>query len=188
MLTAHMQSRRVTLQPATPADGMTFYGTLIATGVESVPSLTDAMKLGGSAAMFLVTKRTTGEVIGFSTLHGADQAGRLKCGVFLGDARFGIGWEALLLTINYGFAMFPITVMIVETTEASFQRFGLPSDGGSDDEKQAVLENHVYFRGRYFDLHSYVIERREWELGVRYGYYDVQSALAPRGAQAEEAS
>ena len=49
--------------------------------------------------------------------------------------------------------------MIGQTTEASFDAFGLNQ---KSSQEKAVLRDHLYFRGRLWDLYTFEIERRDW--------------------------
>jgi RimJ/RimL family protein N-acetyltransferase len=160
----HTVSRRVMLRPATAADQSSFFETLLRTGIES---FRPAARAAGAVARqrnaaFLVVRRVDEQVLGFSTLHGLDPAGHIRSGIYLDPrhVRLGIGAEAVRLSINWAFAMFPIDSIIAQTTEASFGSFGMTSE---DTEKAAVLPEHLYFRGRLWDLHTFHIGRREWE-------------------------
>lgn len=163
MLFPHARSRRVELRPAAASDGAVFLQTLLEAGLESFRiAEIPAESFKRMNAMFLVVRRGSDEVLGFSTLHGISQAGHIRNGVYLDPrrARFGIGSEAVQLTINYAFATFDIDAMIVQTTEASFAGFGITDDG---DQKEGVLEEHLFFRGTLWDLHSYRVRRADWE-------------------------
>ncbi|MBZ2409380.1 GNAT family N-acetyltransferase [Streptomyces albidoflavus] len=161
MLFPHTRSRRLELRPATAADTAEFTRTLLRTGIESVSPAGARRSLDASAA-FLVALRDSGDVIGFSTLHGLDAAGHLRSGAYLDPARarLGVGAECIYLTINYAFAMFPVDKLLAQTTEATFDSVGV---NPRDNDAKAVLRDHLYFRGRHFDLHSFEITRAEWE-------------------------
>ncbi|MEV4011784.1 GNAT family protein [Nonomuraea angiospora] len=151
------------LRPASASDSAVFLQTLLEAGLESFRFAANAAEgFKRLNAMFLVVHRNSGDVLGFSTLHGISQAGHIRNGVYLDPrrAKLGIGSEAVQLTINYAFAMFDIAAMIVQTTEASFAGFGLTDD---DSQKEGVLAEHLYFRGRLWDLHSYRVRRADWE-------------------------
>ncbi|MFJ7075520.1 GNAT family N-acetyltransferase [Streptomyces sp. NPDC098781] len=164
----HTESRRLRLDPATSDTARdTMLGTLLRTGIESLrPSAGAGGLMDNSCAAFLVRRRSSGDVLGFSVLHGLSPAGHVKCGLYLDPekTRLGVGAEAAHLTYNYAFATFDISKVIVQTTEASFASFGL-TEGAP--RKTAVLGNHLYFRGRYWDLHTYEVHRAEWEDRVR---------------------
>jgi hypothetical protein len=153
----------VELRPASASDGTVFLQTLLDAGLESFRfAANSAEGFKRLDAMFLVLRRGGDEVLGFSTLHGISPAGHIRNGVYLDPrrAKLGIGSEAVQLTINYAFAMFNVDAMIVQTTEASFAGFGLTDD---DSQKEGVLAEHLYFRGRLWDLHSYRVRRADWE-------------------------
>lgn len=162
MLFPHTASRRIVLRPASASDAMTFYETLLQTGLESLYAISGKSGMFKADAVFLATRRTDGEVLGFSTLQSLSDAGHIRTGVYLNSdrTRFGIGSEAVQLTINYGFAVYNIDRMMIETTEASLPNFG--SDA-TWDTREGTLADHLYFRGRYFDLQSYWLRRSYWD-------------------------
>lgn len=164
MIFPHTTSRRIVLRPATTADQARFTRTLLRTGIESfrpaaVPTATAPVMYNAS---FVVVRRVGDEVLGFSTLHGYDPAGHIRSGVYLdpSSARLGVGAEALYLSINYAFAAFDIDKVIAQTTEASFDAFGLTPE---DNQSGSILPGHLYFRGRLWDVHNFQLTRREWE-------------------------
>ncbi|MET7395847.1 GNAT family protein [Dactylosporangium sp. NPDC005572] len=166
MIFPHTVSRRVELRPASMRDHSLFLDTLLRTGLESFrPAATTAGMFRILDAAFLVCRRDGEEVLGFSTLHGLDPAGHIRCGIYLdrSRARLGIGSEAIHLLLNYAFAMFNVEKVVAQTTEASFSAFGLTL-GGS--QIRSVLSDHLYFRGTLWDLHTFQIERHEWERHV----------------------
>jgi hypothetical protein len=164
LLFPHTASRRIVLRPATATEQAGFFQTLLRTGLESIRPAAPPSKarLRMCNAAFVVARRNTDEVLGFSTLHGLDPAGHIRSGVYLDPerARLGIGTEAIHLSTNFAFATFNIDKLIAQTTEASFGAFGLALDDG---QKEGVLHDHLYFRGRLWDLHTFRIERRDWE-------------------------
>ncbi|GLX23034.1 hypothetical protein Slala02_63160 [Streptomyces lavendulae subsp. lavendulae] len=167
MLFPHTASRRLVFRPASTGHHSDLLRTMLRTGIESVsPSARGGERdLSRCDAAFLVTSRSSGDVLGFSTLHGLDAAGHVKSGVYLDPlrARLGVGSEAIYLTINYAFAMFDVAKVVAQTTEATFGSVGLTTDGS---EATAVLRDHLYFRGRHWDLHTFELGRDEWERHV----------------------
>ncbi|MGS2590173.1 GNAT family N-acetyltransferase [Streptomyces hebeiensis] len=156
-------SRRVLLRPATAADQAEFFRTVLRTGVESV-RLPVGRPQGPPPrpdAAFQVVNKADGRVLGFSLLFGLDQAGHIRCGTYLDPElnRLGTGSEAIGLTINYAFAMFNVDRVITETTEASLDSFGMRPD---DSRILSTLNDHLYFRGRYWNLYGFQVERSEW--------------------------
>lgn len=161
----HTQSRRISLEPASLADARdNVLSTLLRTGLESVRPAADPARalMDMCCAAFLVRHRISGNVLGFSMLHGLSPAGHVRCGVYLDpeQARLGVGAEAVHLTVNYAFAAFDVNKVISQTTRASFTSFGL---SGEEPGKAAVLEDYLYFRGRFWDLHTFQVHRWEWE-------------------------
>lgn len=167
MIFPHTVSRRVFLRPASATDHRGFFRTLLRTGFESFrpADLPVRQLLRGLNAVFVVHHRATGEELGFSALLGHDQAGHMRCGLYLDKdrLRLGIGSEAVYLTINYAFGMFPIDRLITQTTEVSAASFGL---GFSRSDRDGILEDHLYFRGSSWDLHTFHIDRDDWEARI----------------------
>jgi RimJ/RimL family protein N-acetyltransferase len=156
-------SRRIQLRPATTSDQTRFVETLLRTGLESFrPTTAGTARATSWNAAFLVTRRADAQVLGFSTLHGLDQAGHIRSGIYLDPQRsgFGIGSEAVALSINYAFAMFDIDTVLAQTTEASFGSFGMTAE---DIDKGSVMYDHLFFRGKHWDLHTFRISREEWQ-------------------------
>lgn len=164
MIFPHTESRRVVLHPARAGDQAQFVQTLLRTGLESFRPAARGNRAGTKAhAAFVVRQRTSGEALGFGTLHGLDPAGHIRCSAYLEPkrARLGVGSEAIFLLVNYAFATLNISKVIAQTTEASFSAFGFASD--NDEGQKGVLRDHLFFRGQHWDLHSFQIERGEWE-------------------------
>ncbi|MFE1174106.1 GNAT family N-acetyltransferase [Streptomyces sp. NPDC058773] len=156
-------TRRVLLRPATAADQADFFRTVLRTGVESVrlPTGRTEGPSRRSDAAFQVVNKSDGKVLGFSLLFALDQAGHIRCGTYLDPElnRLGAGSEAIALTINYAFAMFNVDRVITETTEASLGAFGMRP---GDERVLSVLKDHLYFRGRHWNLYGFQVERSEW--------------------------
>ncbi|MFD7915402.1 GNAT family N-acetyltransferase [Streptomyces sp. NPDC059752] len=165
VLFPHTRSRRLELRPASADDQGQFIRTLLQSGIESVNATRTKRTSMDSCASFLVARRTTGDVLGFATLHGLDPAGHLRAGLYLDPerSRLGVGAEGMYLMTNYAFAMFPIDKLLGQTTEATFGAVGISAD---DDTAQAVFPEYLYFRGRHWDLHSFEITREGWEFLV----------------------
>jgi hypothetical protein len=166
----HTVSRRIVLHPATAADQARFAQARLRTGIES-------FRPGGPAgrspagptrlynAAFIVSRRAGRSEpeteLGFATLHALDEAGHLRCGIYLdpGQTRLGIGSEALHLVINYAFATFNVDRVIAQTTEASFDVFGITPEDRQDED---ILTDYLFFRGQLWDLHTIRINRDGW--------------------------
>ncbi|MEV4381661.1 GNAT family protein [Streptosporangium sp. NPDC049644] len=162
MLFPHTASRRIVLHPASSTDQADFAQVFVRTGVESIrPAVRPARGTMRAHAIFHVTTRNTGERLGFGGLHALDPAGHIRCAVYLDPrrARLGVGSEAILLLVNYAFATLDIDRVIGQTTEASFASFGITAG----DQEIGALRDHMYFRGRHWDLHNFQIERAGWE-------------------------
>lgn len=159
-----LRSRRVELRPASATDRASFVQTVVRSGVESVRPVVDPGDGPGAADVtFTAVHRTSGDTLGFSVLFAHDQAGHIRCGTYLDPrrAKLGVGSEVVGLTINYAFAAFDVNQVITETTQASGGSFGLDVGGGAESEN--ALTEHLWFRGRFWDLHGFRVTRREWE-------------------------
>ncbi|MEU8584217.1 GNAT family N-acetyltransferase [Streptomyces sp. L500] len=173
MLFPHTASRRLEFRPASDGDHDEVTRAFLRSGVENVSPTEQptTRRLADCDAAFLVARRGRGDILGFSALHGRDQAGHIRCAVYLDPARarLGVGSEAIYLTINYAFAMFDVDRVIAQTTEATLGSVGMSPGSSSADR---VLRDFLYFRGRHWDLHGFQLSRSEWEEHVDTGHLD----------------
>jgi len=163
VLFPHTVSRRIVLNPASVADQKKFTGVLLRTSTESfrpTPRPNGSSPAQASAA-FTVTRRNTGDYLGFSMLYGLDPAGHIRYGLHLDPekAKLGVGSEAIILSINYAFAMFPVDKVINQTTQATFGSLGM---GEGSQGAEGIFREHLYFRGKSWDMHSFQISREGW--------------------------
>ncbi|QFQ99412.1 GNAT family N-acetyltransferase [Streptomyces phaeolivaceus] len=177
MLFPHTISRRLRFSPASNTDQTEFQRAILRTGIESIrPSVRPPTGTPNQRnAAFLVTHRSSGDILGFGTLHGLDPAGHIRAGVYLDPerARLGVGSEAIYLSINYAFAMFDIDKVLAQTTEATFGSVGL---NPQNSKAKGILRDFLYFRGRHWDLYGFEIERSEWE---KFVDADLDDVLGP---------
>ncbi|SDH06591.1 Protein N-acetyltransferase, RimJ/RimL family [Sinosporangium album] len=173
VLIAHLETRQVALQPAEAADGLSFYQLLLRLGLHSLPSMESFLKSFEErpetlAAVFAIRLRENGELLGFGSLQERDRAGHIQVGLFMETERVrrGVGAEAMMLLVNYAFAVWPeLRKVYFLTTDASLPRFG---SALLATPREASLPAHVFFRGRLWDLHFYAVGRGEWErVGAR---------------------
>lgn len=166
----HLETARVLFRPATPDNADDLYDSLLSTGLEPLPSLDrfrdgfgDAIQSG--ATLFAMYLRSNDRFAGFGSLRDHDPAGHLKLGISMNQEKlpYGVGAEAMLLLANYGFARWDhIRRVYIESTEASIARFG---SAISVLRSEATLRDHVFFRGRLWDMHYYAVTREAWERG-----------------------
>jgi hypothetical protein len=163
----HTVSRRVVLHPASGADQARFSQARLRTGIESFrPGGPPAAAARGYNAAFIVSRRKgrsePEHELGFATLHALDEAGHIRCGIYLDPERtkLGIGSEALHLLINYAFATFDVDKVVAQTTEASFDVFGITPEDRQDED---ILTDYLFFRGQLWDLHTIRINRAGWQ-------------------------
>lgn len=167
MIFPHTVSRRIVLHPASRADQARFGQARLRTGIESFrPGGQKNAATRAYDAAFVVSRRAgrtrPEEELGFATLHALDPAGHIRCGIYLdpGHTRLGVGSEALHLVINYAFAAFAVDRVVAQTTEASFDVFGITKEDRQDED---ILTDYLYFRGRLWDLHTIRIDRAGWD-------------------------
>lgn len=175
VLFPHIETQRVRLRPALAADGPATYELFLRTGMNNLPNM-DVFVAGYSrelsshsaysrdlAAQFAIQQRRDGEEVGFGGLFELSPAGHVELGLYtdLRKADVGIGAEATLLFINYAFATWQIRKVYMRTTDASRWFFG--GTLASMVRKEACLPDHMYFRGRLWDMDIYAIYRSEWD-------------------------
>ena len=189
MLVPHLETPRVSLRPATVDDADDLYDNLLRTGLETLPPL-DHFRAGfeeatrSRATVFAMRLRENDRIVGFGTLRDRDPAGHLKMGITMKTEvmPYGAGAEAMLLLANYAFARWDdIRRVYIESTEASIARFG---SALSALKSVAVLRDHVFFRGRLWDMYYYAVTREEWERGGA----PVLERLVRRGRKGGESS
>ncbi|MBP2473513.1 hypothetical protein JOF53_002385 [Crossiella equi] len=146
-----------------PSPGETLHARLARTGVAGLPA-PEVFELAHGravAAQFLV--RQGHEVAGVSTLCARDaNAGHVRAEVLLDPARArdGVAMEAVLLTVNYAFAMWQVRKVYFHSPE------DMPLDFGVNSvmvRKEGVLPAHLLVDGEPADLHVFALHRAEWE-------------------------
>lgn len=171
MLYPHLATKRTVLRPIGADDCDGVYALLSKLGLQSLPPIRSFRMTfdRGSAAMFAVRLRAGGDDVGYATLHHRSPAGHVQTGVFVDTerARFGIGGEVSTLIVNYAFAQWPgLRKVYFLTTDASIEGFGV---GLGKSTLEATLPEHLFFRGRHWDLYYYSIDRAGWEAsGARF--------------------
>lgn len=163
-----LSSRRAILRPADANDGAILYQLLLEHGLTTLPSFTEWITHGlafqGAAAQFVVRRRSDEKLVGYTSLHKLNlAAGHVETGVYATDEidEVGIGAEAIWLTINYAFAMWPVRKVYFHTTEASRRKHWGGKVAGISRE-EAVLPDHQYFLGRHWDVYICAIYRDDW--------------------------
>jgi RimJ/RimL family protein N-acetyltransferase len=162
---ASVTGRRIVLRPATDADAEWKFNLILRLGIASVPRL-DRFALGHAetvAAHFIACDHRSKVRVGYSSLHNADPAGRhVELGVLTDPdcAIPAVGAETFFLTANYAFASLPICKLYMRTTEASAAEFG--GTIAAMSRREGTLREHLYFRGRYWDLYVTAVYRDDW--------------------------
>lgn len=159
-----LTGRRVCLRPVTDADTEYVFTLLVRLGIASVPRLDRfASAYAGDGTHFIVHDRRDGGHAGYTSLHSAGPGGRhIELGV-LADPDSAIkaaGAEALFLTADYAFSSLPIRKLYIRTTEASAAHLGGALAAMS--KREGTLREHLFFRGRYWDVYVTAICRADW--------------------------
>jgi hypothetical protein len=69
--------------------------------------------------------------------------------------------EGVLLTVNYGFRLWPFRKLYMEASEESLRAFS--SGLGRLFEEEGRLRGHVFWNGRYQDVAILAVYRQVWE-------------------------
>jgi RimJ/RimL family protein N-acetyltransferase len=167
MLFPHTESRRIALRPATAADAPKVYDILFRLGRGALPMIDDFVgSFGrGMAATFLIHRKDTEELVGFSTLSElAPPAGHVRAEVnLIAGQPEEILTEASALTANFAFAMWRIRKVYFHATEASVASLGFGGEHSVLVRPEAVFPDHTYFHGRLWDVHVFAIYRDHWD-------------------------
>ncbi|WP_188193694.1 GNAT family N-acetyltransferase [Nonomuraea sp. SYSU D8015] len=164
MLHPHLETVRTRLRPAAEEDVPRLYDVLLRLGLHSLPNPEAFARQHGQGvdAQFAIELKRNGEIIGFSSLQHLSPAGHIQIGIFTDPelSRLGAGAEAMMLTVNYGFAKWEqVRKVYFSTTEASLPSLGR---GMSLIPREAVLPEHLFFQGKLWDVHFYAITRDAW--------------------------
>lgn len=166
MLFPHVESKRVLLRPATAEDGPKVYEILFRSGKSTLPTL-EVFLAGftrGVSAQFLVQRRDTDAIVGYSSLSQLSVAGHVQAGVHTdADQTEGIAADAAALTVNFAFAMWRIRKVYFETHEADLSELGFTGEYATVVREEAVLPDHLYFQGKLWDQHVHAIYREQWD-------------------------
>lgn len=170
MLTPYLETPRVALRPATQETAPEAYEFMRRTGLEPLTTLDEFQERFPAAAqkdvkVFAIHLRATSDVVGLGSLRDRDPAGHTKAGISMDTEKipYGVGAEAMMMLVNYAFAAWPdIRRVYIETTDASLDRF---KSGLAALRREATLPDHVFFRGRLWDMYYYAITRNVWQRG-----------------------
>ncbi|GII90666.1 GNAT family N-acetyltransferase [Sinosporangium siamense] len=166
MLILHVETPRTALVPADAKDATTLYRLLLKLGLHSLPPLESFVASFDNDwvdVQFVVRARQSDETVGFASLQGLDPAGHIQAGIFLDQERagYGVGGEAMMLLMNYAFTRWgELRKVYFMTTDASLARFGAMSRTAT---REATLPQHMFFRGRLWDVYIYSVRRQMWE-------------------------
>ncbi|WP_218952244.1 GNAT family N-acetyltransferase [Amycolatopsis anabasis] len=167
MLFPHVESKRVLLRPATAEDGPKVYEILFQSGRSTLPTLEVFLQnfSRGVAAQFLVQRRDSDHVVGFSSLSELTPAGHVQAAVHTdAEQSEGISADAAALTVNFAFAMWRIRKVYFQTHEADLTGLGFTGEYASAVRQEAVLPDHLYFQGKLWDMYVHAIYREEWDV------------------------
>jgi RimJ/RimL family protein N-acetyltransferase len=167
MLFPHTESRRISMRPATAKDAPKIYDILFRSGRAGLPLLDTFVETFGRglAACFVVTGRESDRVIGFTTLSElAPPAGhvRVEVNMALGQPA-ELHAEAVALTTNFAFAMWRLRKVYLHSTDPSLASLGFGPEHAAMIRNEAVFSDHVYQRGRTWDVSVFAIYREQWD-------------------------
>jgi RimJ/RimL family protein N-acetyltransferase len=166
MLFPHTESRHIALRPARGADAATVYEILFRLGTRPLPMIDAFVEVFGRglSACFLVVRRDTDEVVGFSTLTDLAAAGHVQADIALSAGQPDeIRTEASALTVNFAFAMWRTRKVYIHTTDPEPASFGIGQERASLLTVEARLPDHTFFHGRLWDVHIVAVHREEWD-------------------------
>ncbi|MEV4381656.1 GNAT family protein [Streptosporangium sp. NPDC049644] len=165
MLFPHTESRQIELRPAGVKDAAKVYDILFRLGHSGLPVIDRFVDTFGQglAACFLVHRKDTGEIVGFSTLSDLSPAGHLRADVHLAGQPDEIRTDAVALTVNFAFAMWRTRKVYFHAVEAGVESLGFTEPHTAMVEAEAVLPKHMYFHGRVRDVHVFAIYRENWD-------------------------
>lgn len=166
MLFPYVESKQIVLRPATAEHGRRLYEILLAVGRTALPTLDVFIEtqLQGVAARFLVMRRDSDEVIGFTEVRELDAAGHARVAIHLepecGVELYG---DAVALTVNFAFSMWRLHKVYLHSHVPDPGSVGFGDDRATLARYQAVLPDHAYFQGRLWDLHVFAVHRSVWD-------------------------
>ncbi|MEU4806641.1 GNAT family protein [Actinosynnema sp. NPDC023587] len=167
MLFPYVESKRIVLRPATGADGAEVYDVLFRAGAPGLPALDVFLDRfeRGVQAQFLVYRRDSDDLVGHAALSDLAVAGHVRAAVFAAaDPGEGIAADAAALLVNFAFAMWRIRKVYFESHLADLAEFGFTGDRAAVVRTEAVLPEHLWFRGRLWDQYVHAVYREHWDV------------------------
>ncbi|GAA0821067.1 GNAT family N-acetyltransferase [Streptosporangium amethystogenes subsp. fukuiense] len=166
MLFPYTESRQIELRPAGVKDAAKVYDILFRLGHSGLPVIDRFVDTFGQglSACFLVHRKDTGEVVGFSTLSELAPAGHLKADVHLAGQPDEIRMDVVALTVNFAFAMWRTRKVYFHATDPGIENLGFAEPHALMVEAEAVLPRHTYFHGQVLDVHVFAIYREAWDV------------------------
>jgi RimJ/RimL family protein N-acetyltransferase len=126
----------------------------------------------GVLSQFAVTHVLSGDVLGLVTAFGANFAdGHVHIATLLKPTaqRRGAPLEAVTLFMEYLFRTFPLRKIYGESVGFNFAQVPTSTGNRSPFVEEAVLPEHVYWNGRYWDTHIVATTRAQWDAHVAHG-------------------
>jgi RimJ/RimL family protein N-acetyltransferase/acyl carrier protein len=117
----------------------------------------------GVLSQFLVVLAHDERPVGLVTSYGADlRSGRSHVAIIVRPEIEGRGpaMEAMVLYINYLFAVFPLRKLTAEVIDFNWSQFA--AGEGRMFVTEGVLKEHEFHDGRYWDVHLLAIFREAW--------------------------
>ncbi|MEA3430126.1 MAG: GNAT family protein [Nanoarchaeota archaeon] len=116
------------------------------------------------AIRFAIVLNETKEVIGCINLHSINwQHKRAETGTWLGVNHWGKGYniESKKLLLNYAFKKLKLHKIILGTLSKNKRSQKAIKKLGA--KKEAILKDHMFIEGKYYDSITYRILKKEWK-------------------------
>ncbi|MEU5553649.1 GNAT family protein [Micromonospora sp. NPDC047793] len=170
MLFPYLETRRISLRPATGKDAMKIYDILFRLGRVQLPMF-EAFNESfgrGSSASFVIMRKDDGDVVGNATLSELSPAGHVRADVHVqAGEEEGVSADANALTANFAFSMWRTRKVYFHSTDPDPCSLGFGLEHSAMVQVEAVLTDYVYFYGRRWDVHILAMYRDQWNtLGV----------------------
>jgi RimJ/RimL family protein N-acetyltransferase len=166
MLFPYLETRRITLRPATAKDAFQIYDILFRLGRVPLPmfeAFNESFGRGCSAS-FVIIRKDTGEVAGHAALSELSPAGHVRADVSVrADEEPGVASDANALIANFAFAMWRTRKVYFHSTDPAPDSLGLGPEHTQMIRAEAVLGDYVYFYGKRWDVHIFAIYRDQWD-------------------------
>lgn len=166
MLFPHTESSRIALRPAGAADARQAYDLLFQLGRSALPLVDTYMAAFGQGTIgcFMIQRKDTEEIVGFSTLSDLTPGGHLRIDVNMAAGQPAeMRTDAIALSVNFAFAMWRTRKVYFHSTEVGAESLGFAGKHAKMVREEAVLPDYAYFHGRLWDMHILAVYREQWD-------------------------